>query len=152
VAWRSYLINPWLEIQDMKEKVDRFMDAARPGTSRDVRGEATALWKPAADVYETPHTYMIQVELAGLDRESIHLEVKERVLHLYGERRVEKEAGQGGYLVLERSYGPFARSFSLPKDADPATISAVHHGGVLTITMQKELPESFSRRIQISED
>jgi HSP20 family protein len=148
----KYLLNPWLEIQDMKEKVDRFMDATRTAPHREARGEGPALWKPAADVYETPHAYTIQVELAGLQREAIHLEVKDRVLHLHGERRVEKEAGQGGYLVLERSYGPFTRSFSLPKDADAGTITAVHQGGVLTITLQKELPESFSRRIQINED
>jgi HSP20 family protein len=148
----KYLINPWLEIQDMKEKVDRFMDATRTGNPREGRGEGAALWKPAADVYETPNSYTIHVELAGLEKDAIHLEVEESVLHLHGERRVEKEAGKGGYLVLERSYGPFARSFPLPKDVDSATISALHQGGVLTITMQKEPPESFSRRIQISED
>jgi HSP20 family protein len=148
----KYLINPWLEIQDMKEKVDRFMGATQARSHQDGKGEVAALWKPAADVYETPQSYTIHVELAGLDKDSIHLEVKERVLHLYGERRVEKEAGQGGYLVLERSYGSFARCFPVPKDADPATITALHQDGVLTITMQKKPVESFSRRIQISEE
>jgi HSP20 family protein len=148
----KYLINPWLEIQDMKEKVDRFMGATRTGSQSEGKGEVSALWRPAADVYETPSSYTIHVELAGLEKDSIHLEVKESVLHLYGERRVEREAGQGGYLVLERSYGPFARCFPVPKDADSATITALHQDGVLTITMQKRLMESFSRRIRINED
>ncbi|MFW6324801.1 MAG: Hsp20/alpha crystallin family protein, partial [Desulfovibrionales bacterium] len=127
-------------------------DEALTGRGRGERPEHSALWKPAADMYRTDNGYIIQIELAGIEKDRIQVEMGNLRLHVYGERRMEKEAGGSAYTLLERSYGPFSRSFDLPDDADATGIAALHQDGVLTITIPREKKTSVSRRISIQEE
>lgn len=147
----KYFLNPWGEILGMKEKVDRIMETAfREGN---VEGhDPIVLWRPAADVYETPTAYVIQVELPGIPREMVRLEVQDQQLRLLGERRMERDASGSVYQVLERSYGPFAREFNLPDGVDPAKISATYQDGLLTIVLSKSEQAKKTRRITINGD
>ena len=134
----KYSINPWLEIQNMREEITKMMDEALNwGQKRNKPGEGVVLWQPLADVYETQENFVIEMELPGIDREKINLEVKGQQLLVYGERRLERDATGSVYQILERSYGPFARNFFLRGNVHTSGIKAVLKNGVLTITIPK---------------
>lgn len=148
----KYSINPWLEVQGMKEKVDRLMDdTVEKFESAYQSQERMALWQPVADAYDSPSAYVIQIELAGLSKEQVCLEIHERELRVYGNRQMEKDMSGSNYQLLERSYGPFARQFMLPEGIDKNAVSAVLQNGLLTITALKK-DTSIQKKIEISVD
>lgn len=149
----KYNVNPWLEIQSMKEKMDRLMDEALDRFDiRDRGSERLATWCPAADAYETENSYVIQVELAGLDRDQVSIEVNHNELWVSGQRRMVKEVSGSRYQFLERSYGPFARKFTLSRKADPERIQARFQDGLLTITIEEGKHARGSQKIEVRED
>jgi HSP20 family protein len=128
--------NPWMGEDDVADALDRLARHA-PGGAR---------WNPAADVLETPEAYVVRVELPGLERSDVSLEVAAGALKITGTRPFQKSAG-GVYHVLERSFGPFSRTFALPDDFDPDRIKAVLSQGLLTVTLPRTGPTR--RRIQV---
>lgn len=94
-------------------------------------------WAPAVDISETPQAYLIKAELAGVRREDIQVKVEGGQLRLSGERKFEKEEKDKKQHRVERFYGSFSRSFSLPDDADEAQIKAEYRDGVLHLTLPK---------------
>jgi len=147
----SRYVNPWLEIQNMREEIDRIMDESRDWSmGRKSEKERFALWSPVADVYETGGHYVVELELPGVDQEKVSLESKAGQLFIYGEKRIEKDASGSAYQMLERSYGPFSRKFRLPGNVDVNNIKAVLKNGVLTISIpKKETPKASSVNILI---
>jgi HSP20 family protein len=144
--------NPWLEIQAMKDEIGKMMDETpHDESSHCLLRERQAHYKPVADVYETREAYVIQVELAGMQRDAVNIEVLGRELVIYGERRHEKDVGGSAYHVLERSYGPFARRFDLPEAADTSAIKATMQQGILSVTVPKKDKKAVGRRIEILE-
>ena len=105
-------------------------------------------WVPAVDVRETGEDYSFLVELPGLSKEEIEITVEDKVLTLSGERRWEEEEDRNCYRRIERSYGSFSRSFTLPGDVAAEGIEATAKDGVLTITLPKAA-ESKPKRIEI---
>lgn len=148
----KYSINPWLEVQGMKEKVDRLMDETKEKFESAFQSrERMALWQPVADAYDSPQAYVIQMELTGLCKEQICLEIHERELRVYGSRQMEKDASGSNYQLLERSYGPFARQFILPEGIDTNSVHAVLENGLLTVTVSKK-DTYLQKNIEISVD
>jgi HSP20 family protein len=143
--------NPWMGLADMKAELARAMaEHARSGRAPSAVSEKAYFWAPYADVLETSEAFVITVELPGVEREDVAVEVKTRTLWVYGERRFVKLCeGEGVYHSLERSYGPFARRFTLPKGVDRPGVAAVFKNGLLEITLPKERREDRRRRIQI---
>jgi len=149
----KHTVDPWFEIQGMKEKMDKLMDDVRERFDhRQLEKERAALWQPVTDAFETGDNYVVQVELAGLDREQINLEIKDHELWVYGERRMLKDVHGSRYQILERSYGPFARRFLLPKKADPEQVQASFVNGLLTVTIGKVPAQETRQRIFVQDD
>jgi HSP20 family protein len=93
-------------------------------------------WVPAVDVYETDeHEVVLKAELPEMRREDIHLTFENGVLTLKGERKFEQETKRENFQRMERRYGSFSRSFTLPNTVDAARISAAYKDGVLTIRL-----------------
>jgi len=142
--------NPWMEIQSMREEIDRIMDDAREWSMGRATGkDRFALWAPVADLYETIEQYVIELEIPGVDQEKISLETQDGNLLVHGEKRIEKDATGSAYQLVERSYGPFSRKFQLPRNVDPAGIRAVLKNGVLTISVPKKDMPSNSVSIKV---
>jgi HSP20 family protein len=142
--------SPWMGLADVKAELDRIISQSRPGRGPANLPEGAYFWTPAADVLETPECYAITVELPGVERQDVAVELRAKTMWVYGERRFEKGCGSDGeYISLERSYGPFARRFALPKGVDRAGVNAVLKDGLLKITIPKERQESRCRRIVI---
>jgi HSP20 family protein len=103
---------------------------------------------PPVDITESEDHYLVSAEVPGAKREDISLEIHERVLTIRGEKRNEREETREQGRYLERTYGAFSRSFTLPSDADADRISAVFEDGVLKVTVPKR-PEAKPRTVAI---
>ena len=144
---------PWLEIQAMKDEIGTIMDDARYNTACGaLRNERHAHFTPVADVCATPLSFVIQVELCGLEKDAVNIEVLANELWVYGERKPEKEVNGSVYHVLERSYGPFARQFVFAEGIDVSGIRAVMQKGILTITVPKKSRTRQGKRIEIVQE
>lgn len=140
--------NPFREFEEFFNHYPRL--SGKDGGSGQEMMTATD-WAPAVDISETPQAYLIKAELAGLKREDIKVKVEHGQLRLSGERRYEKEDKDDKQHRVERFYGSFSRSFSLPEDADEAQISAGYKDGVLTLTLPKR-SDAVPRAREISVD
>jgi len=93
-------------------------------------------WMPAVDIYETPEQEVVlKAELPEVKREDINITFENNVLTIRGERKFENEVSRDNYQRIERHYGTFSRSFTVPAAIDGAKISASHKDGVLTIRL-----------------
>lgn len=104
---------------------------------------------PAVDILEKDGNLMLRAELPGMEEKDIELKLEGSVLTLRGERRFESEDQSGSYHRIERRYGSFSRSFTLPDSADLDKVKADYKNGVLTVTVPQR-PESRPREIAVS--
>ena len=108
-------------------------------------------WVPAVDIYETPqHEVIIKAELPEMKREEIGLTFENNVLTITGERKLDEQVGRDRFQRMERFYGSFSRSFTLPPTVDAAQISASYKDGILTVRVpQRE--EAKPKQITVGE-
>jgi HSP20 family protein len=99
---------------------------------------AVAEWAPCVDISEDDTEYVIKAELPEVKKEDVKVTAEEGTLTIMGERKFEKEQKNKKYHRVERAYGSFGRSFSLPDDASPAKVSAEFKDGVLTVHLAKD--------------
>lgn len=103
---------------------------------------------PSIDISETEKQYVIDVEVPGMNKKDINLNVENNTLTISGERKFEKEEDNKQYHRVETHYGSFSRSFSLPENADYDSIKASYTNGILTITVDKS-EKSLKKQIDI---
>jgi HSP20 family protein len=94
-------------------------------------------WVPPVDIFETGESIVIKAELPGISKEDITLEVKDNTLLIKGEKKFEKEVKEENYHRVERSYGAFQRSFSLPSTVQQDKVKAKVRDGILEVTLPK---------------
>lgn len=132
--------NPFRELEEMMSRYNRLMPALPSLESTFEPGQEVmtkADWMPAVDISETPQAYLVKAELPEIGRDDVKLNVRDHVLTLSGERHLEKETGDTKHHRIERLYGSFSRSFTLPDDASEEAVDAQFKEGVLTITIPK---------------
>ena len=128
--------DPFRELEDMSDRLNRMF--ARPALRTNGKETMTvADWMPTVDISETDGEYLIKAELPEIKKEDVKITVEEGVLTLQGERRQEKEEKGKRYHRVERAYGSFVRSFSLPESVDEGTIKAEYKDGVLNLHLPK---------------
>ena len=142
--------NYWIEIQNMKERIEELMDEVYESFDIFRHKEEVPSWRPVADVYETTSSYVIQLEVPGIEKEDISVEIKGKELVISGERRFIKDVSGTSYHIMERAYGPFYRKFLLPDDVDTSKISANLQNGLLTITVLKLNKDKKQIKIEVS--
>ncbi len=94
-------------------------------------------WQPRVDMCETPEAFIVEVELPGVQREDVHIEMKDDTLYITGERRAASEHQERNYYRLERRYGRFERQLRLPGGVARGAIRAKFDAGILIITLPK---------------
>ena len=115
------------------------------------RGLTTQPFKVAVDIREDEGAFFVDAEVPGLAAEDVNVDVEKNVLTIRGERKVESEEGEGKYRRVERSYGSFSRSFTLPETVDADSISADLRDGVLALRLpKKEAPGARSISVNAS--
>jgi HSP20 family protein len=109
-------------------------------------------WVPAVDIEETENELILKADLPDLKLEDIEVRVENETLTLRGERRFEKEDRAKGFHRIERSYGSFVRSFSVPHSVDSEHVAAEYKNGVLTVTLpKKEAAKPRQVKVQVKE-
>ena len=122
----------------------------RTNFTRDRSGPAElATWAPLVDIYQTENELVVKADLPDLQDKDIDVRVENNTLTISGERKFEKDVNEDSYLRVERAYGSFMRSFSLPNTVSSENIRADYHNGVLTLHMAKR-EESKPKQIKIS--
>jgi HSP20 family protein len=139
--------DPFRDLVTLREKMNRLFEETFSG-----RGEKKDLvsgtWSPSVDIYETENALVLTAEVPGMKEDEIEIKIEDNTLILQGERKFEKETKEENYHRIERSYGSFYRSFTLPNSIDQDKIQAVHEDGVLKITMPKR-PELKSKKVKV---
>ena len=134
---------PFRDLARLQDELSRMFD------DRLYKGGGESVgWTPAADVFEDEESLSLRFDLAGVDPKSVDIRFENGVLTVKGERKLEKEEKRENYHRVERSYGTFTRSFSLPGSLDAEKIRAETKHGVLTITLPKKA-EAKPRAIQV---
>src|SRR5918996_6443201 len=103
----------------------------------DEEGGNRRRWAPAVDLLEREDSLVLKADLPGLTEDDVHIEVRDSVLTISGERKAEHEDKQNGYYRVERSFGRFSRSLQLPDGVDAERIAASFDKGVLEVTVPK---------------
>jgi HSP20 family protein len=137
------MINPltrWEPVGDLEVLQNRLSSLfgrapARRGNGREEL--AMADWAPLADITEDDKEYVIKTELPDVNKDDVKVTVENGVLTISGERKFEKEEKNKRYHRIERAYGTFVRSFSLPDDADSNGVKAEFKDGILTVHLPK---------------
>jgi len=133
----------------LQDRMNRLFDNAGRGWRAD-EPAATTSWSPSVDIFETEGEIIVKAELPGLERKDIVLHLENNVLTLRGERKFEKETKEENYHRIERSYGNFCRSFSIPATVDDEKIRADYKDGVLKIALPKK-EQAKPKQINIAE-
>jgi HSP20 family protein len=129
--------DPFRELEDMSERLNRVFNR-QAGRSTDGKETITvADWIPTVDIAETEAEYQIKAELPEVKREDVKVTVEDGVLTISGERRHETEEKGRKYHRVERSYGSFVRSFTLPEHVDESRVKAEYKDGVLHLHLPK---------------
>ena len=131
--------NPFRELNSLQERINQlfnqpFEPFAAFGNNQTL--SATS-FVPAVDVYEDQHNIVLTAELPGIEEKDLDIRVENGILTLSGERHMENEENQENFHRIERSYGRFTRSFTLPPTIDPNNVKANFDNGVLKITLLK---------------
>jgi HSP20 family protein len=128
---------PFREVSKLRREMDRLWeDYFGPG--RRALRPLEMEWVPAMDVSETGEQVVVKAEVPGIDAKEIEITLSGDVLTIKGEKKSEREEKQENYHLVERSYGSFARSLTLPAAVDANRIEAKYDKGVLTITCPKK--------------
>lgn len=108
-------------------------------------------WAPAVDILETENELILKADLPEVKQDQIDIRVEDGTLTLRGERKFEAVKDEKGYHRIERSYGTFSRSFSLPDSIDPEHVKATFKDGVLTVTLpKKEISKPRQIKVEVS--
>ena len=135
------------DVLGMQREINRMFDSFFRGTTED-EGLQTTPWNPVVDVAENEHAYVLNVELPGVSRNDVKIVVQENQLTIRGEKKQEKESKNANYHRLERSFGSFQRTFSLPTSVKSDKIDATFTDGVLTVTVPKA-EEARAKEIEV---
>ncbi len=119
---------------EMNRLFNTFFEAPAPAGAH---GSALGRWIPAMDLVEAGDDFVLRADLPGLTEQDVNIELEDNVLTISGERKADHEERQEGYYRVERSWGTFSRSLTLPEGVEPAAVSARFDHGVLEVRIPK---------------
>ena len=140
---------PFRDILTTQDRFNRLFNEAFSGLFRGGEEVAARGWMPAVDIYETDQNLVLKAELPGVEPKDVEARIEDGTLYLKGERKAESEVKEGNYHRVERSYGSFSRTFTLPSSVNPEQVHAEFKDGVLTLTLPKR-EEAKPKTIKIS--
>lgn len=138
--------DPFRAVTGLQDQVNRLFESTFPSRPDD---SALATWSPAVDIYETPNELVLKADLPDIDEKDLDVRIESNMLTVRGERKFEQSIKEDNYLRVERAYGSFSRSFSLPNTVNAEAIQAQYRNGVLTVTMPKRA-ESKPKQVKVS--
>ena len=127
--------NPLREMDEAQNRLNRFFLGGFPNRmgSGEIHSLAVADWSPEIDISEDDRGYLLKADLPEMKKDDVRVTVEDGILNVCGERKTEKEDQKRKFHRIERSYGTFRRSFTLPEDADSTKVTAEFRDGVLKV-------------------
>jgi HSP20 family protein len=139
---------PFREFSPLQDRINRVFRESRSQGGHDEPLTASS-FAPAVDVYEDEHTVTLKIEVPGIDEKDIDVRLENNTLTVHGERKIEKEEKEENYRRVERQYGSFTRTFTLPTTVDSEKVSATYDKGVLKIALPKKA-EAKPKQIKVN--
>jgi len=140
--------DPFREIRNLQDEVNRlFTSTAATNASRE--DMMNGAWAPKVDIFENKESLVLEAELPGMKRDEFELSFENNILTLKGERKFENKSDSENYHRVERSYGSFTRSFTLPQTVTAEGATAEFQNGVLHVSLPKR-EETKARKIEIT--
>jgi HSP20 family protein len=133
--------DPFRDVAELQNRINRMFDESF-GRTQELDDEMNLrAWRPAVDIYEAQNGVVVAVELPGVSKDSVAVEVKDDVLTLKGERLADPSISEDSYYRRERLFGPFKRSFTLHQNIKPDQIKATFKDGILQIEIPRPVQE-----------
>ena len=140
--------DPFREFSTLQDRMNRLFRESYGPEGRD-ESLTTSQFAPPVDVYEDEHNVVLKVEVPGIDEKDVDVRVENNVLTVHGERKVEKEEKEENFRRIERQYGSFTRTFTLPSTVDAERIQADYDKGILKIVLPKKA-EAKPKQIKVN--
>ncbi len=143
-------LDRWKELEGMEKRLSTYLGRHAVQTETGKEAMTVAEWSPLVDITEDDKEYLIKADLPEVKKEDVKLTVQDDVMSISGERKYEKEEKGKKYHRIERAYGSFMRSFTLPEDADGSKVSAEYKDGVLKVHLpksEKAKPKSIEVKV-----
>ncbi len=137
----------WDPFRNLQSQIERMFEdtllRSQPGDT------ALSAWSPRVDIHEAPDALVLEADLPGMDGKDLDVRLENNMLTIRGERKIETKVAEEDYLRLERAYGSFTRSFSLPHTVDTDHIDAEYKNGVLTVRLPKR-EEAKPKQVKVA--
>jgi len=142
---------PFRDFSTMQARMNRMNRLFRESYNPEVPDDSltTTTFAPPVDIYEDEHNITLKLEVPGIEEKDIDVSVENSTLTVHGERKIEKEEKEENFRRVERQYGSFTRSFTLPSSVDPGQVTAHYDKGVLKIKLAKEA-EAKPKQIKVN--
>jgi HSP20 family protein len=142
---------PLRELSSLQSEMNRLFNTVFDQPAGGHANGGVRRWIPAMDLVETADNFVLRADLPGMSEEDLKIEVEDNVLTISGERKSEHQDGEQGFYRVERAFGSFSRSLTLPNGVDAGAVTAGFDRGVLEVRIPKP-EQSKPRRIEISAD
>ena len=138
--------DPFRELRSLQDEVNRVFSSSFDRSSE--TGLGRGAWNPSVDIFESKDHIVLEAELPGISPDDVNISIENNVLTIHGERRFDKQDDSENFHRMERSYGSFTRSFTLPPTVSSEDVSANFDNGILRVELAKR-EEAKPRRIEI---
>lgn len=135
------------DLWNMQREINRMFDSFFQGGGRD-EDFGPGLWTPAVDIAEQENDYVVKIELPGISKDDVKITLESNILTIRGEKKREQDLKEENYHRVERSYGAFQRSFTLPTTVRSDKIDASYKDGILTVLLPKA-EEAKPKQIEV---
>jgi HSP20 family protein len=140
--------DPFREFSTLQDRMNRLFRESYGPEGRE-ESLTSSTFAPPVDVYEDEHNVMLKIEVPGIDEKDIDVRIENNVLTVHGERKFEKEEKEENFRRVERNYGSFTRTFTLPSTVDSEHVSANYDKGILKIALPKKA-EAKPKQIKVN--
>ncbi len=140
--------DPFRDLLSLQERMNKLFEESLLQTGKERQEISIAGWSPSVDVMESDEEIILKAELPGIELKDVEVLINDNILTLRGERKFEKEEKKENYHRIERSYGAFQRSFTLPATVEQDKVKAKMKDGILEVRLPKA-KEAKSKKIEI---
>jgi HSP20 family protein len=130
--------DPWRDFGSLQDRINMLFDDTLRGTAEGDEQLMRGAWAPAVDIHESEEGFSVTADLPGVNKEDIKIDLKDNTLTISGEKKFEEKTPKENYIRIERSYGKFVRSFSMPNNIDSGKIKATFKDGTLELIIPKK--------------
>jgi HSP20 family protein len=143
--------DPFREMVSLQDRMSRLLDMAGSGSISRSGDDSllSSAFIPPVDVYEDEHSVILKMEVPGVEQKDIDVQLENNVLSIQGERKFDKDEKKENFQRIERYYGSFNRSFTLPNTVDPNSVQADYENGILKVTLAKRA-EAKPKQIKVN--